>query len=214
MATKAKISKTQRFYDRIADVHNIALRVNGYRKSVAKYLSSLDLEIDENSLVLDAGSGTGIVTFGFYSSKFRPKRTVTLDLSFNSLDVSREQFRKDKRVESGKISAVQGNVLKLPFEDNTFDLILTCGVLEYVPLDSGLKEMSRVLKKGGKLVLIPIKPSLVGKVLEILYSFKKIPLKKLRRASKKHFNIVGDYKFPITEPMGWSKMIFLLEKKK
>ncbi len=212
-ATKSKASKTQRFYDRIADVHNIALRVNGYRKSVAKYLSSLDLDIDENSLVLDAGSGTGIVTFGFHSSKFRPKRTITLDLSFNSLEVSREQFRKDNRVESDEISAVQGNVLTLPFEDNTFDLILTCGVLEYVPLDNGLEEMSRVLKKGGKLVLIPIKPSVVGKVLEILYSFKKIPLAKLRSASQKYFNIVGDYKFPITEPMGWSKMIFLLEKK-
>jgi len=213
MAKKSKASKTQRFYDRIADVHNIALRVNGYRKSVAKYVSSLDLDIDENSLVLDAGSGTGIVTFGFYSSKFRPKRTVTLDLSFNSLYVSREQFRKDKRVESDEISAVQGNVLTLPFENDTFDLILACGVLEYVPLNDGLEEMSRVLKKGGKLVLIPVKPSLVGKVLEILYSFKKIPIEKLRKASKKYFKIVGNYDFPITEPMGWSKMIFLLEKK-
>ena len=213
MTTKAKNSKTQKFYDRIADVHNIALKVNGYRKSVAKYLNSLDLDIDQDSIVLDAGSGTGIVSLGFYSSKFRPKRTVTLDLSFNSLQVSREQFQKDKIVEADEISPVQGNVLKLPFEDETFDLILTCGVLEYVPLDAGLKEMSRVLKKGGKLVLIPIKPSVVGKVLEILYKFKKHPIRKLRKNSRKYFKIVGDHKFPITEPIGWSKMIFLLEKK-
>jgi ubiquinone/menaquinone biosynthesis C-methylase UbiE len=213
MVAKLKSSKTQSFYDRIADVHNIALRINGYKKSVSKYLSSLDLGIDSDSLVLDAGSGTGIVTLGFYGSKFRPRRTVTLDLSYNSLDVSRDQFRKDKTTNADEISAVQGNVLKLPFEDETFDLILTCGVLEYVPLDDGLKEMARVLKKGGKLVMIPIKPSIVGKVLEILYSFKKIPMKTLRKTSEQYFKIVGNYKFPITEPMGWSKMIFLLEKK-
>nr|HMS40392.1 hypothetical protein [Pyrinomonadaceae bacterium] len=64
-------SKTQTFYDRIADVHNLAMKVNGYRNSVAKYLKSLNLHLDENSLVLDAGSGTGIVTLGFQSAGFR-----------------------------------------------------------------------------------------------------------------------------------------------
>jgi len=39
-------TKTQSFYDRIADVHNLALKVNGYRTSVAKYLRSLDLNLE------------------------------------------------------------------------------------------------------------------------------------------------------------------------
>ncbi len=206
-------SKTQNFYDQIAEVHNFALQVNGYRRSVAKYLRSLDLEIDKNSLALDAGSGTGIVTKAFHSAGFRPKRTVALDLSFNSLKVSREQFRKDKRTAAKSISAVQGNILDLPFPDKTFDVVLTCGVLEYVPLEDGLKEMARVMKKGSKLVLIPVKPSIVGKVLEILYKFKKHPIQDVRRVAKKHFKIVGDYDFPMTEPIGWSKISFLLEKK-
>lgn len=209
----AQKSKTQKFYDRIAEVQHFALQVNGYRQSVAKYLKSLDLQIDSEAVVLDAGSGTGIVTAGFQTAGFRPKKTVTFDLSHNSLKVSREQFRKDKKVNSRNISAVQGNILQLPFADETFDLVLTCGVLEYVPLDEGLKEMSRVLKKGSKLVLIPVRPSPVGSVLEILYNFKIHPIKNVKRTSRKYFNSVGDYKFPITEPMGWSKMIFLLEKK-
>jgi ubiquinone/menaquinone biosynthesis C-methylase UbiE len=79
----AEETKTQTFYDRIADVHNLAMKINGYRSSVAKYLESLDLKLDDNSLVLDAGSGTGIVTLGFHSAGFRPKKTVALDLSFN-----------------------------------------------------------------------------------------------------------------------------------
>ena len=213
MVQKIEEFKTQTFYDRIADVHNLALKINGYRQSVEKYLKSLDLKIDENSLVLDAGSGTGIVTLGFHSAGFRPRKTIALDLSFNSLKVSREQFEKDKNTDAEDISAVQGNILKLPFADETFDLVLSCGVLEYVPLDEGLREMSRVLKTGARLVFIPVKPSFVGSVLELLYKFKMHPVKNVRKISQQYFNIVGRHKFPITEPIGWSKMIFLLEKK-
>lgn len=205
-------SKTQNFYDRIADVHNLAMKVNGYRDSVAKFLRSLDLMIDESSLVLDAGSGTGIVTKGFFKAGFVPSKIVALDLSFNSLKVSREQFRKSKRVNDEKVSPVQGNILTMPFADDVFDLVLTCGVLEYVPLEDGLREMARILKPGGKLILIPVKPSFVGSVLEILYNFKTHPIENVRQTSKKFFNIVGDYEFPILEPISWSKMVFVLEK--
>jgi len=206
-------SKTQNFYDRIADVHNLIMLVNGYRASVAKYLKSLNLEINENSLVLDAGSGTGIVTLGFQTAGFRPKKSIALDLSFNSLKVSREQFEKDKQTDANNIAAVQGNILALPFADETFDLVLTCGVLEYVPLEEGLSEFARVLKTGAKLVLIQIKPSVVGSVLEILYNFKTHSIEETKHIALNYFKIVGNYEFPITEPISWSKMIFLLEKK-
>lgn len=208
-----KQSKTQTFYDRIADVHNLMMQVNGYRKSVAKYLESLDLKIDESSLVLDAGSGTGIVTLGFQSAGFRPKQSIALDLSFNSLKVSREQFEKDKQTDAKNIAAVQGNVLELPFADETFDLVLTCGVLEYVPLETGLKEFARVLKTGSKLVLIPIKPSIVGSVLEILYNFKTHSIAETEAIAENWFEIIENSNFPFTEPISWSKTIFLLEKK-
>jgi ubiquinone/menaquinone biosynthesis C-methylase UbiE len=204
--------KTQSFYDRIADVHNLALKVNGYRKSVAKYLESLNLEIDSDSYVLDAGSGTGIVTLGFKDAGFRPKKTIAFDLSINSLKIAREQFQKEKKFDASEVDAIQGNVLQLPFADDTFELVLTCGVLEYVSLDDGLKEMARVVKPGGKLVLIPVKPSFVGSVLELLYNFKIHPIADVRRISQRYFKIVGNHEFPTTEPIGWSKTVFLLEK--
>ena len=106
--TKAK-NKTQNFYDRIADVHNLAMKINGYRDSVAKYLKSLDLKIDSDSLVFDAGSGTGIVTLDSTKPVFIRKKLFALDLSLNSLRVSREQFEKDKTTKE-KISA--------PFREN------------------------------------------------------------------------------------------------
>jgi len=205
-------SNTQNLYDRIADVHNLALRLNGYRDSVAKYLRSLDLKITEDSLVLDAGSGTGIVTMSLQDAGYKPKRTIAFDLSFNSLRLSREQFIKDKKTDARSISTTQGNVLKLPFADETFDVIITCGVLEYVPLDDGLKELARVLKPEAKLVLMPVKPSLVSSVLEFLYNFRIHPLKDVRRISQRYFKIVGNHRFPMIEPISWSKTIFLLEK--
>ena len=212
-ASETLKNRTQTFYDRIADVHNLAMKINGYRASVAKYLKSLDLNLDENSMVLDAGSGTGIVTLGFQSADYRPRKTVALDLSFNSLQVSREEFEKDAETDASNVCAVQGNILKMPFADETFDLVLTCGVLEYVPLNDGLEEFARVLKTGARLVLIPVKPSIVGSVLEILYNFKTHSIAETETIAQNWFEIVGNYEFPITEPIGWSKMIFLLEKK-
>ncbi len=205
-------TKTQGFYDRIADVQNLAMKLNGYRESVAKYLKSLDLDVGPDSMVLDAGSGTGIVTLAFQDAGFRPSRIVALDLSFNSLTVSREEFTKRKRY-AGKTDAVQANVLKMPFADETFDILLMCGVLEYTPLDAGLSEAARVLKHGAPLVFLPVKPSVVGSVLELFYNFKIHPLKSVREAAARYFNIVGNHEFPITEPISWSKTIFLLEKK-
>ncbi|MGH9821392.1 MAG: class I SAM-dependent methyltransferase [Pyrinomonadaceae bacterium] len=205
-------SHTQDLYDRIADVHNLALKLNGYRDSVAKYLRSLDLNITPESLVLDAGSGTGIVTMSLQDSGYRPKRTIAFDLSYNSLRLSRAQFRKDKKTDARRISTTQGNVLSLPFADETFDVIITCGVLEYVPLDDGLRELARVLKPEAKLVLMPVKPSLIGSVLEFLYNFRIHPIKDVRKISQRYFKIVGNHKFPMIEPISWSKTIFLLEK--
>ncbi|HBE82914.1 MAG: class I SAM-dependent methyltransferase [Blastocatellia bacterium] len=207
---KASKSKTQGFYDRIADFHNIALKLNGYRASVAKYLRSLDLDVSTDSMILDAGSGTGIVTLGYLDSGLLSKNIIAFDLSHKSLKLASEQFAKRG---ASYVEVVQGNILELPFPDESFDLILTCGVLEYVSLDAGLAEMARVLRPGQKLVLIPVKPSIVGSVLEYLYKFKIHPIENVRSTSERYFNIVSNHEFPLKEPIAWSKTIFLLEKK-
>lgn len=83
-------------------MHNLALKLNGYRDSVARFLRSLDLKIDSESMVLDAGSGTGIVTMALHKAGFRPKKTIAFDLSRNSLQLAIEQARKE-RVSTPKI---------------------------------------------------------------------------------------------------------------
>lgn len=202
----------QGLYDRMADIQNLAMKLNGYRASVAKYLKSLRLDLGPDALVLDAGSGTGIITLGFLDTGFKAKRIVALDLSLKSLRVARDEFAQRKR--RNKITeTVQSDVLRMPFADGTFDLVLMCGVLEYTPIDVGLAEAARVMKRGARVVFIPIKPSIVGSVLELLYNFKTHSPASVRQSAEKYFTIVGNHEFPITEPISWSKTIFLLEKK-
>ena len=185
---KQKKRIVKQTYDRIADVQNLAMKINGYRDSVAKYLRSLDLDIKPDSLVLDAGSGTGLVTLALHSAGYRPRKTFALDISYNSLLVAAEQFNEDKQVSADEVETVQGNLLSLPFRDESFDVVLTCGALEYVPLDNGLQELARVLKKDGTLVLIPVRPSLVSSFLEVLYNFKTHSLEEVRETSGRVFS--------------------------
>ncbi|MEO7659592.1 MAG: class I SAM-dependent methyltransferase, partial [Pyrinomonadaceae bacterium] len=200
------------FYDRIADVHNLAMKVNGYRSSVSRYLKSLDLEIGPESLVLDAGSGTGVVTLGFHDAGYTPRNIIALDLSYKSLRISRDQFAKRSNPTNSTL-AVQGDILDMPFEDESFDLILMCGVLEYLPVDEGLRESARVLKKGSPLILLPVRQSVVGSVLELIYKFRIRPLEHFREAAAPYFDVVDNHNFPITEPIGWSKTSMVLKKK-
>jgi ubiquinone/menaquinone biosynthesis C-methylase UbiE len=207
-----KFNQTKNFYDQIADVHNLSFKINGYRQSLEKYLIAKNLNLPENFSVLDAGCGTGMMTSALYGSGMRPFQTVAFDLSNKSLNVARKEFIDDKKVVHNSIRYVQGNILSLPFGDNSFDLILTCGVLEYVPLDDGFAEVARVLKPDGYVVFLPIRPSLIGKVLERVYSFKTPNTKQVLRTVHNHFTIVEHHKFPIVEPISWSKNLFLLQK--
>jgi ubiquinone/menaquinone biosynthesis C-methylase UbiE len=207
-----KFNQTKIFYDQIADVHNLSFKINGYRQSLEKYLIAKKLDLPENFQVLDAGCGTGMMTSALYGAGLRPLQTVAFDLSSKSLNVARKEFIDDKKVIRNSVRCVQGNILSMPFDDNSFDLILTCGVLEYVPLDEGFAEIARVLKPEGFVVFIPIRPSLLGKILERIYSFKAPRTRQVIRTVHNHFNIVEHHTFPIVEPISWSKNLFLLQK--
>mgnify|MGYP001773058536 CR=1 FL=1 len=206
-------NKTQFFYDQIADVQPFMQRLMGYRKSLARYLKTLRLDVNRDFVVLDAGSGTGLATFAFYSAGYRPKVTYTLDISFNSLKVAKQDFKKDRETRGQSIEQIQGNLLSLPFDNEVFDLVITCGALEYVPLDEGMAELARVLKPRSKMILVPVCSSPISAVLEVIYNFKAYSDKQVTETASKYFKILAKHRFPITEPISWSKTCFLLEKK-
>ena len=106
----------------------------------------------------------------------------------------------------------EGNLLSLPFADNSLDLVVTSGALEYVPLGEGMTELSRVITPGGHLLHIPCRPSPATTFLEILFRFKKHPRKEILSQTEKHFRMVHEYRFPPMQVIGWSKTAILAQK--
>lgn len=105
------------------------------RRLLQPHLKSVPLTI------LDAGCGTGGILADLGSLG-----TVTAMDPFHeaALFCARRDFTR----------LVQGSVAKLPFSEGTFDLVTSLDVIEHVDDDlAALKEMYRVLKPGGLLLL-------------------------------------------------------------
>ena len=162
---------------------------------------------DVNALILDVACGTGDLSVELQQNG--TAKVIGTDFCRPMLTIAAEKNAKNNL----SIPYLEGDGMNLAFPDETFDLAFFCGVLEYVPLDEALHESARVLKTGAPLVLLPVKPSIVGSVLELLYNFKIHPLQSVKETASKYFNIICNHEFPITEPISWSKTIFVLEKK-
>ena len=95
--------------------------------------------------VLEVGAGTGL-SFKYYP----PQASVTaLDLTGSMLDIAATRARKYNA------RLVQGDALALPFTDNSFDgAVDTLCLCTYPDPQKALREMARVVKPGGKIVLI------------------------------------------------------------
>lgn len=96
--------------------------------------------------VLDAGSGTGIVTAAIEP---RVAHVHGIDLTKRMVDLASEKYAGND-----KLTFVQGNVEEMDFDDSTFDLVTARMVFHHVDdCIKGLSEILRVLKPGGGLVL-------------------------------------------------------------
>lgn len=101
--------------------------------------------------ILDLATGTG--DFAIALLKLNPKEIVGMDISEGMLEVGRIKMKK-KGVDN-IISMQLGDSENLPFEDGHFDgLTVGFGVRNYENLEKGLSEMLRVLRPGGKAVIL------------------------------------------------------------
>jgi demethylmenaquinone methyltransferase/2-methoxy-6-polyprenyl-1,4-benzoquinol methylase len=127
--------------------------------------------------VLDLAGGTGDLTKKF-SKIVGPSGTVVLaDINSSMLEVGRERLTNQGYV--GNIEYVQANAQYLPFEDNTFDIItIAFGLRNVTDKDEALRSMFRVLKPGGRLLVLEFSQTnnpLLKKAYD-LYSFTALPL--------------------------------------
>ncbi|MGV3580901.1 MAG: bifunctional demethylmenaquinone methyltransferase/2-methoxy-6-polyprenyl-1,4-benzoquinol methylase UbiE [Methylophilus sp.] len=124
--------------------------------------------------VLDIAGGSGDLS-KLFAKKVGPTGEVILtDINASMLSVGR-----DRMIDAGlTVPAMQCNAEQLPFADNSFDCVIVAfGLRNMTHKDIALKEMQRVLKVGGRLLVLEF--SKVWQPLEKLYdaySFKLLPM--------------------------------------
>ncbi len=126
--------------------------------------------------VLDLAGGTGDLTMKF-SDIVGPEGNVVLaDINDSMLKVGRDRLM-DKGYTSN-IEVVQANAEALPFPDNYFNCVtIAFGLRNVTDKDKALRSITRVLKPGGKLLVLEFsKPEnpLLTKAYD-LYSFTALP---------------------------------------
>jgi len=105
--------------------------------------------------VLDVACGTGRGTVGLAEAVGPNGQVDALDLTQAMLDQAQSKLEGLGLID--RIHLKQGNARELPYTDATFDLVYNGYMFDLIPLDGFLpilKEMARVLKPGGKLVLV------------------------------------------------------------
>lgn len=127
--------------------HLLSLNIDkGWRRKVVKLVKA-----DSPKLVLDVATGTADLAIAI--AKGTGAQITGADISEGMLEVGREKVAK-KGLDA-KIVLEQGDSENLPYADNTFDAITVAfGVRNFQNLHNGLKDMMRVLKPGGQLVVL------------------------------------------------------------
>jgi len=108
------------------------------------------LAITAGDHVLDVGCGSGAVTRDIARRIGSRGRAVGLDPSSELLAIARELAREAGVADC--LEFCEGDVLRLPFPDRSFDVVLCVTVLSHVPHgEAAIPELARVLRPGGRL---------------------------------------------------------------
>lgn len=107
---------------------------------------------EQPTRVLDVATGTADLAIKA-ERVLHPRSVVGIDLAAEMLERGREKVHRHGL--SSRISLVEGDAEDLPFENGAFDAAMVAfGVRNFEDLDAGLREMARVLRPGGRLVVL------------------------------------------------------------
>ncbi|RBI63220.1 SAM-dependent methyltransferase [halophilic archaeon] len=133
------------FYKYLSKVYDTVNPFVWNEEMRAEAISMLDVAEDDR--VLDVGCGTGFATEGLL------ERTENV----HGLDQSVHQLEKawDKLGKHDPVSFYRGDAERLPFRDDTFDVVWSSGSIEYWPDPvATLRDMRRVTKPGGQVLVV------------------------------------------------------------
>lgn len=125
--------------------------------------------LKKEALILDVGCGWGRIAYEFISRGYN--NLIGIDLTFDLLKSFKQMI--------SSIPLVNAEAMNLPFKPNRFDLVYAVRVLQYIEeIEPVLKEFARVLKLGGKCVIIQPNPR--NPIRKIAYHTKLIPVRNIK----------------------------------
>lgn len=117
-----------------------------WRRRAIKHLTDI-----HPKKILDVATGTA--DFAIATMRLKPENVVGIDIAEEMLKIGREKIAQRKLAEI--ITLQSGEAENLPFESGTFDAaIVAFGARNFENLEKGLREMRRVLRSSGKIVVL------------------------------------------------------------
>ncbi|MFY9489147.1 MAG: bifunctional demethylmenaquinone methyltransferase/2-methoxy-6-polyprenyl-1,4-benzoquinol methylase UbiE [Solirubrobacterales bacterium] len=159
-ATKGTLpeEQVQAMFDRIANRYDLlnSVMTAGLHDKWRERAADL-ARVGPGNHVLDVATGTGDLAFEL-ARRVAPGGSVTgADFSAEMLAVAREKQAEQLAGVDAELVFEAANALELPYDDNTFDAVTVgFGVRNFSDLDRGLREMARVVKPGGRFVILEI----------------------------------------------------------
>ena len=135
-------------YDRLN--HILSLNIDkGWRRKAVKEIADKDSPVK----VLDVACGTGDFTIEIAKKVSAGSEVIGVDISEGMMEIGKEKMLKAGVTAEMTVADCEA----LPYDQNTFDRIAVgFGVRNFEHLDLGIREMCRVLKPDGKLVILEL----------------------------------------------------------
>jgi demethylmenaquinone methyltransferase/2-methoxy-6-polyprenyl-1,4-benzoquinol methylase len=150
---KAKKEQVAEMFDNIAGRYDLLNRVLSagidlsWRKKAIK-----ELKKDNPQTILDVATGTADMAI-LEARLLNPQKIVGIDISGQMLELGRKKVEKEGVSKLIELHLADSEAINFP--DNSFEAVTVAfGVRNFEHLENGLKEMLRVLKPGGKLVVL------------------------------------------------------------
>lgn len=127
--------------------------------------------------ILDVCAGTGDLALAYADTLDAEGYIVASDFCHEMLALAKEKFEGHKDV--ARLSLCQADARQLPFRDNGFDLAgVAFGIRNVTDLGRGLQEMARVVRPGGKVVVLEFSqpPNCLFRAVYYFYFRRILPL--------------------------------------
>lgn len=160
----------------------------GWRKKAIQYFQK-----DHPKIILDVATGTGDMAI-MTAKMLKPEKIIGIDISEKMLEYGRKKIVKEKL--QTKIEFLRGDAETINFPDHSFDGVMVAfGVRNFENLEKGLKEILRVLKPGGRLIVLEFSKPLIPGVKSLYRFYMEVmapQLAKLFRQNKQAYKYLND----------------------